>query len=302
MSTKKCLSRREFIATSAKAGALVATGLGLSCGRGEVAPPPDLVSAHGPDAVANTRAVIDAMGGMKAFVQPGQVVNILPNAQGSHPGCSTNPDVVRTVVELCREAGASDVRWMTWISGKYWERSRIADFVDASGASLVQVDADDESRWKMMEVANGLTLERVRVFDVLWDSDVFISVPLFKDHIGSNFTGVLKNYMGTSHPTDNRAFHPTWEGEDVVRMERCVADLNTVVRAPDLIVADATVCLTSDGPFGPGDIARPERVVATTDRLIDRDGPSVTMIRKAHEHGLGEIDLAKLNVVELEIG
>jgi uncharacterized protein (DUF362 family) len=314
MSAKKGLSRREFIATSAKAGALVASGLGLSCGKGEVAapvPPPDLVSAHGADAAANTRAVIDAMGGMKAFVQPGQLVNILPNAQGSHPGCSTNPDVVRTLVELCREAGAGDVRWMTWISGKYWDRSRIADFVEASGASLVQVDAEDESRWKMLEVANGFSLERVRVFDVLWDSDVFINVPVFKDHIGSDFTGSLKNYMGTSHPTDNRAFHPTWEGEDVVRMEQCVADLNTVVRPPDLIVADATVCLTSDGPFGPGDIARPERVVATTDRvacdvygagLIGRDGPNVTMIRKAHEHGLGEIDLAKLNVVELEIG
>ena len=214
-------------------------------------------------------------------------------------------------MKLCREAGASDVRWLTWISGKYWERSRIGDFVEASGASLVQVDPEDESRWRTMEVANGFALEQVRVFDVLWDCDVFIHLPVIKDHIGSRFTGALKNYMGTSHPVDNRAFHPTWEGEDVVRMERCVADLNTVVRPPDLIVADAMVCLTSDGPFGPGDIARPERVVATVDRvacdvygagLIDRDGPNVTMIRKAHEHGLGQIDLAQLNVVELEIG
>ena len=130
----------------------------------------------------------------------------------------------------------------------------------------------------------------VVVESVLDECDVFINLPIFKDHIGSRFTGSLKNYMGASHPTDNRLFHPTFEGEDLLRMEQCIADLNTVVRKPDLIVADAMTILTSKGPFGPGDIAKPQKVIAGIDRvaldsygatLLGLEGKDVKMIADA---------------------
>jgi len=303
------LTRRDFIRAGAAAGALAATGLGQSCRPpGEAAP--DIAVAHGADVVANTRKVVEMLGGVGAFVTAGQVVNILPNAQGSHPGTSTDPVLVRTVVELCKEAGASQVRWLTWISGRYWERSRIADLMKGSGAELVQVDPEDESQWRVLEVERGAALKTVRVFNALWECDVFISLPIFKDHIGSRFTGVLKNYMGTSHPADNRAFHPSFEGDDLKHMEQCIADLNTVVRQPDLVVADAMTVLTSNGPFGPGDIAEPARVVAGTDSvaldaygatLLGLEGGKVDMILKASEHGLGNIDLASVDVREVAV-
>jgi uncharacterized protein (DUF362 family) len=305
-SSKSTLTRREFVVTSTAAGVAAAAGLGFG------SPPdfgnPDLAIATGPDVVRNTRSVIEAMGGIDAFVKPGQVVNVLPNAQGSHPGTSTDPELVRTVVDLCRQAGASDVRWLTWISGKYWHRSNIASLSGASGATMVKVDSDDPDQWRKLDVPKGIALKTVRVFKPLWECDVFISMPIFKDHIGSRFTGSLKNYMGASHPTDNRAFHPTFEGEDLLHMEQCIADLNTVVRTPDLIVADAMTILTSKGPFGPGDIASPRQVVAGIDRvaldaygatLLGLDGQEVTMIQKAADHGLGTIDLASVKIVKI---
>jgi hypothetical protein len=115
----------------------------------------------------------------------------------------------------------------------------------------------------------------------------------------------------TSHPKDTRAFHPTFEGDDLLHMEQCIADLNTVVRKPDLIIADAMTILTSKGPFGPGDIAHPNQVVAGIDRvafdaygatILGLKGTEVTMIRKAHEHGLGEIDLTKVKLQEIKLG
>jgi len=304
------ITRRNFVISGAAAGAAAATGWTLGGGDTKVAPP-DLAVAHGPDVVENTRAAIDAMGGIEAFVGKGQVVNILPNAQGSHPGTPTDVKLVRTVVEGCRAAGAEDVRWLTWISGKYWERSKIGDLVEASGATLLKVDPDDDAQWQSFEVPRGLALKQVRVFKALDECNVFISMPIFKDHVGSRFTGVLKNYMGASHPTDNRAFHPTFEGDDLLHMEQCIADLNTVVRRPDLVVADAMTILTSKGPFGPGDISKPQQVVAGIDRvaldaygatLLGLQGPRVTMVQKAAELGLGEIDLAKLKVKRLELG
>jgi uncharacterized protein (DUF362 family) len=308
------ITRRQLVITGAAAGALAASGLGFGrtdAGTEEAqTAPPDLAVATGKDAVANLRAAIAAMGGMGAFVSAGQVVNLLPNAQGTHPGTSTSPEIVRTVVEMCREAGAKDVRWLTWISGKYWDRSNIGEYVEASGATLVKVDPEDEAAWRSLEVPRGKALSEVRVFDALWDCDVFITMPIIKDHVGSRFTGSLKNYMGASHPVDNRLFHPTFQGEDLVHMEQCIADLNTVVREPDLIIADAMTILTSKGPFGPGDIAEPQKVFAGVDRvavdaygatLLGLDGAKVDMIRMAHEHGLGRIDLEKLRIESTEV-
>ena len=301
------ITRREFVAAGAAAGALAATGWSFS--EAGPAPAAGIAVAHGPDAAKNTLAVVDALGGIDAFVGTGQVVHILPNAQGTHPGTSTDLGVVRTVIELCRDAGAAQVRWFTWIYGNYWERSHIGEFVEESGADLLRIDHEDASLWRSLDVPRGVTLKKVRVCEALWQCDVFISMPIFKHHIGSDFSGSLKNYMGASHPEDNRAFHPTWETDDVVRMEQCVADLNTVVRPADLIVADAMTILTSKGPFGPGDIARPQQVIAGTDRvaidaygatLLGLEGPKVMMIRQAHEHGVGEIDLDAVGIRRIE--
>jgi uncharacterized protein (DUF362 family) len=272
--------------------------------------PPDLAVAHGPDVAKNTVAAIEALGGIGVFVRAGQVVNILPNAQGSHPGTSTDPVLVKTVVDLCHKVGAKEVRWLTWQSGRYFERSNIAEFVKDSGAEFVQVDSEDESQWNNLDVPRGVALEKIRVFKVIDECDVFINLPIFKDHIGSRFTGSLKNYMGASHPTDNRLFHPSFEGEDLARMEQCIADLNTVVRKPDLIVADAMTILTSKGPFGPGDIAKPNKVVAGVDRvvldsygatLLGLEGREVSMIQNAYRLGLGQIDLGKARIREIEV-
>jgi len=301
------LTRRDFVVAGTAAGMAAAAGLGFTAPA--TSPAPDLAVAHGPDVVRNTVSVIDALGGIETFVRKGQVVNILPNAQGTHPGTSTDQGLVRAVVNLCNRAGASTVRWLTWISGKYWDRSAIATLSEGSGAEMVRIDAENDAQWRTLEVPRGVALHEVRVFKALWECDVFISMPIFKDHVGSRFTGSLKNFMGTSHPTDNRAFHPTFEGEDLVHMEQCIADLNTVVRQPDLIVADAMTILTSKGPFGPGDIASPQQVVAGTDRvaldaygatLLRLDGRQVGMIRNASDHDLGQIDLDALEIRRIE--
>ena len=301
-SFRSTLTRRDFVVTGTAAGVAAATGLRFGAA---ASPVPDLAVAHGPDVVRNTTSAIEAIGGMGSFVRKGHVVNILPNAQGTHPGTSTDPALVRTVVDLCKKAGASEVRWLTWISGKYWDRSAIGTLSGDSGAEMVKVDAEDPAQWRTLSIPAGVALTEVRVFKALWECDVFISMPIFKDHIGSRFTGSLKNYMGASHPTDNRAFHPTFEGEDLIHMEQCIADLNTVVRRPDLIVADGMTILASKGPFGPGDIASPQQVVAGTDRvaldaygatLLGLKGTEVNMIRKSADHGLGEIDLGAVEI------
>jgi uncharacterized protein (DUF362 family) len=70
------------------------------------------------------------------------------------------------------------------------------------------------------------------------------------------------------------------------------------------------VCLKTNGPFGPGEVVTPSKVVVGSDPvaldchgagLLGLDGAQVSMVRKAAAHGLGEIDLAKVKVKTLEV-
>lgn len=80
--------------------------------------------------------------------------------------------------------------------------------------------------------------------------------------------------------------------------------------AKEINLADATEFITTNGPFGPGELIRPKKVVAGTDRVaIDAycaalwglKGEDIVMIRRGKDHGLGQYDLKKIKIKEMHI-
>ena len=102
------------------------TALGLMTGTGRLVlpeevwamapqePPQPLVAkVQGANYAQITGDAIQTLGGMKKFVNPGEVVVVKPNMAWDRPpemGANANPAVVRQVVELCLEAGAKKVK------------------------------------------------------------------------------------------------------------------------------------------------------------------------------------------------
>jgi len=86
--------------------------------------------------------------------------------------------------------------------------------------------------------------------------------------------------------------------------------LKTTEIAKDYL--DATRCLTTNGPSGPGEVVNLGKVMCSTDTvgldayattLLDWGGKAlkpedIGHIKFAAEHGLGEMDLAKVEIVE----
>ena len=75
-------------------------------------------------------------------------------------------------------------------------------------------------------------------------------------------------------------------------------------------MADATVVLASNGPAGPGDLLRPQKVVLGTDAvavdaycvtLHGRKPMEVLMLTKAAAAGVGRVDLRALRIQELAL-
>jgi hypothetical protein len=110
------VKRREFCrlaAIGAGAAALSPLVRLLPAGAAPApAVPVPLAAVRGPAEKAARRAV-ELLGGMGKFVRPGQKVVVKPNIgwdRAPEQAANTDPDVVATVVRLCLEAGAAEVK------------------------------------------------------------------------------------------------------------------------------------------------------------------------------------------------
>jgi uncharacterized protein (DUF362 family) len=251
---------------------------------------------------------IKLLGGIRKFVPRGAKVALLPNVQSRHPGSFTKPEVLRAVIRLCKKAGAAEVNCLSWQTAKQWEDTGLKSVIDAEGAGL-RLFEKDEALFKPVVVPGGVVLKEARVLAALYDHDVLINMPITKDHAGNGFTGTMKNLMGLNSPGNNRTFHrPNWKTDpgDIAHLDQSIVDLNKAVK-PALNVVDATEFIVTNGPFGPGEILKPQKVVAGTDRVaidaycagLRRLNPAdVVHIKRGAEQGLGQIDPAKAGVKE----
>lgn len=298
MSGKK-LSRRTFNAGVAATGALAASGFTPTQAK------PDIAVARGKDGPKNVKAAIDELGGIGAFVSEGQTVGILANTIGRFPGSFTKPEIIKAVANLCHEAGAAGITWFDWRDQRRLRDNKLIELTTDKTLGYTFIDANNAEHWRTESVPRGKVLKQVRICNAVYETDVFIMLPLFKHHGGANYTGALKLHMGVTHPHDNRnMFHGSRQ------LEQCIADVNTIVRKPDLIVMDAMEVITTRGPIGPGTIRRPQKIVAGTDPVaIDTycapiqniDPATSKQLRGAVEHGVGEGDLSKVTIREFDV-
>jgi uncharacterized protein (DUF362 family) len=306
------LGRREFFKTGAQAGLTLALGRRLVAlpGRGQApaAAAPGVAVGIGADFGKATVKAVELLGGMGRFVPKGAKVALLPNVQSRHPGTFTKPEVLKAVIGLCRTAGAAEIDCLSWQTVKQWEDTGLKPVLEEEKAGLKLFERD-ETLFKAVAVAGAKALPEARILAAFDGYDLLINMPITKDHAGNKFTGTLKNLMGLNSPVNNRTFHrPNWktDPDDVAHLEQCIVDLNKAVR-PALNVVDATEFIVTNGPFGPGELLKPHKVVAGTDRVaVDAYCaglwglvPSeIVQIRLGAEQGLGEIDLKKAGVKE----
>ncbi len=308
----KKIGRREFVKSTAKIGISAVLGGSVisqfSCSQAGMC---DIAVASGEDYLKNTIKAVELHGGMMKFVKKGSKVAILPNTQSRHPGTFTNPDIVRAVIRTCKEAGAAEVNCLSWLTPKHWADTGLDKAVQEEGANLKLIERDDEALYTPVPIPGGIALKQAQIMNEFFNNDVFIDMPVTKDHAGNKFTGTLKNLMGLNYRVNNRTFHKEgWRTEQsaIEHLDQCIADLNTVVK-PTLCVVDATEFITTNGPFGPGKLLKPQKVIAGTDRVaIDAycatlwglEARDIIMINKAYEHKLGQIDLQKVKIQEIK--
>ncbi len=314
----KEITRRSFIKKSAAIGTTtILAGKALdkvldtsvdAVAQGRV----DVSVVEGSDYYRSTLKAVEELGGVTRFIPKGSKVAILPNAQRNNPGSYTSPEVVRGVIKLCKDAEADAIDIITLQPLQNWESMDYTDMFNREGVGLKIVDRRDESLFKTVPISRGLALKEAQIMKELDNYDLFVNVPITKDHAGTKFTGTLKNMMGLNFSRNNRTFHKqNWDTDinAIKHLEQCVADLNLIVK-PALNIVDATEFITTMGPFGPGELARPNKVIAGVDRVaIDAycctlwglKPEEIYSLGFANKHGLGEIDPENVNIREISL-
>jgi uncharacterized protein (DUF362 family) len=296
------INRREFLKSAAAGLALSLAG---KPGFLEAKEEHDLVVISGGPVTA-TKAALEAVGGISRFVAKGKRVVLKPNMSFSNPpewGSTTHPLVVATVAEACIDAGAQRVVVLDYPlrpAELCLKRSGIQEACKSiKGVHVLALE--DRKFFREVRVPQGKVLDRVEVFKEVLDSDVLINLPQAKTHSATGVSLGIKNLMGLIW--DRYSFHSKYD------INQALADLATVIK-PQLTILDATRALVSGGPGGPGEVQKPNLIIAGIDPVaVDSyavgvapwygqnfKGRQVEHLLVAHQRGLGKIDLEQLRV------
>lgn len=267
---------------------------------------PDLVGVMGGEPDVMFDKGIDAMGGMQRFVKPNQEVVIKPNiGWDTRPerAADTNPVLIGQMVKQCLAAGAKKVYVFDHTADEWrrcYENSGIRHAVEAAGGTMVP--GNNERYYRRVDIPKGRVLKEAYVHDLYLDADVFINVPVLKNHIATKLTIGMKNLMGVVW---DRGW---WHRND---LHQCVADFATFKR-PELTVIDAYRVLTANGPMGVSVkdtvvmkalLMASDPVVADTaaTKLYGMNPAALPYLGKAQDLGVGTMDLKGLNIKKIRV-
>jgi uncharacterized protein (DUF362 family) len=209
------------------------------------------------------RGAIDAVGGIGRFVRRGDVVVVKPNVafeRAAALGATTNPEVLRALVELVREAGAKEVR----VADNPIEspeacfiRSGVHKAAIEAGATVYLPTPKD---FETLHVPGATWIARWPFFfRPFAGANKVIGVSPVKDHNLCRASMTTKNWYGLLGGRRNQ-FHQDIHG--------IIADLALMMR-PTLVLLDGTRVLFRSGPTGGSlaDVRPGNTIVASTDSL-----------------------------------
>jgi uncharacterized protein (DUF362 family)/Pyruvate/2-oxoacid:ferredoxin oxidoreductase delta subunit len=187
------------------------------------------------------------LGGMSAFVKPGERVLLKPNLLSAKPpeaAVTTHPELVRAVIELVREAGGipivGDSPGVGGLS-RVAEKSGVLAVLRETGTELVQFDEP------LLRSGSGV-FKRFELARPYLEADRVINLPKLKTHEMMTMTCAVKNLFGAVVGAAKVAWHLK-AGDDRDLFARLLLEIYQL-RKPDLNIVDAIVAMEGNGPSG----------------------------------------------------
>jgi uncharacterized protein (DUF362 family)/NAD-dependent dihydropyrimidine dehydrogenase PreA subunit len=240
---------------------------------------------------------VDSLGGMNRFVTRGMKVLLKPNMLSPHPpedAVTTHPEVVRAVAVLAREAGGTVS--LGDAPGGYGYN--IDEILEKSGIGKVA----DEEGIEIKKFTSSRLVQDIPIARDILESDAVISIPKLKTHSIAVITAAVKNMFGAVVGLYKAECHSRAPREE--DFAKIMVKVFSIAR-PQLTILDGVVGMDGDGPSA-GKPRKMDLVMAGTDAVaIDACAAKimgiapldVAVTKEAYNAGLGEADLARIEII-----
>lgn len=191
---------------------------------------------------SSIRKAIELIRPINSFSNKNVIIKVNACRPGYAPGQVTNPEFLRTTLEVLREY-TSDIT----VCESDGQRFSAWDALEKSGIKRVALDAGarvislSESRKVTVKVPNPLHFKEFELLEPLLKRDVFINMCLMKTHKLTEVSLGLKNLFGCISDYDRLKMHRY--------INELLPDIASVLR-PDISLMDAIVAMEGDGPWG----------------------------------------------------
>ncbi len=273
--------------------------------------------ALNPDRTEGTRVVVRAIGmpdveGREVFIKPNF------NTADPTPG-STHNDTLRTIVELCMEAGAKRLivgdRSGPADTRKVFESKGIFEMGRELGFECLVLDELPADQWVQVDPPDSGWKKGFRFAKAALDAEAVIGLCCLKTHrYGGHFTMSLKLGTGLVHRGHMTELHSS-----ILKQRRLIAEINYAY-APKLVVMDGVEAFYKGGPMkGPRwranlTFASKDRVAldavgvaslkmhGTTKKIENKSVFDHDQIRRAVELGIGVASPEDIEIVPVDSG
>ena len=263
--------------------------------------------ATGDDRAACARRALEALGGMAAFIKPGDRVLIKVNAAFALPSllcATTHPELLAEVVRMCHAAGARQVVVTDNPINDPASCFRLTGIAAAAESAGARVLLPHARLFRPFTLPGGRLLRQCPVLASPFEGITkVIGLSPVKDHHRAGASLSLKNWYGLLGGRRN-IFH-----QDI---NTIICELGLMLR-PTLVLLDGVHSMQSNGPTGGSvaDLKMTRTMIAATDLvaadtlaagLLGRTPASLPYLAMAQTAGLGTMDVDSLRPRYVEAG
>jgi uncharacterized protein (DUF362 family)/NAD-dependent dihydropyrimidine dehydrogenase PreA subunit len=253
---------------------------------------------------AAIRSAVDSLGGMDAFVKPGQRVLLKPNLLTGKPvekAVCTHPAILRAVALLVMESGAEPFVGDSPSTGSARKAAEKCGLLEAAlelGVELVNFS-------EAMEVENPHS-KRYRTVSIarkVMEADAVISLSRVKTHAMMLMTMAVKNLFGCVVGTRKSQWHLR-AAHDLEAFAEMLLSVYKLA-GPVLNISDGIVAMEGNGPSA-GD-PRPLGIILASRDAVALDSVIGNIVGLRPDYnltaslggsmGLGESDLDKIEII-----
>jgi uncharacterized protein (DUF362 family)/Pyruvate/2-oxoacid:ferredoxin oxidoreductase delta subunit len=243
--------------------------------------------------------VLAPLGGMSAFVKPGERIGLKPNVllpSSPEAAICTHPLVVAAVALAVKEAGGhpvvvespgAGVIPLKTVMERVFRRAGYRQVADRYGFEL-STEVDPQA----VNLPEGKTIHRVEVIGPILRCDGIINLAKFKTHGFMIFTGATKNLFGVIPGLTKVGYHGKFA--DPLLFGGMLLDVASYVK-PRLSLVDGILAMEGKGPGTGGTPRHLGLLLAGTDtvaidavccRIAGVDTSAVPVLAVARERGL----------------